>query len=89
MTLDIHGLKASHQETDQVKILFGETPGVLLQIRDNDLDYLDSQLLLQDVAYYPIGHPYPTEGLNFSPTAMSGVAGILASLMGQASEGED
>ena len=89
MTLDIHGLKASHQETDQVKILFGETPGVLLQIRDNDLDYLDSQLLLQDIAYYPIGHPYPTEGLNFSPTAMSGVAGILASLMGQASEGED
>ena len=89
MTLDIHGLKASHQETDQVKILFGETPGVLLQIRDNDLDYLDSQLLLQDVAYYPVGHPCASEGLNFSPTAMSGVAGILASLMGQASEGED
>ena len=89
MALDIHGLMASHQESDQVKILFGETPGVLLQIRDNDIDYLDSQLLLQDVAYYPVGQPCREKGLHFSPTDRSGVAGILASLMGQASEGED
>lgn len=89
MALDIHGLMASHQESDQVKILFGETPGVLLQIRDNDMDYLDSQLLLQDVAYYPVGQPCREKGLHFSPTDRSGVAGILASLMGQASEGED
>ena len=89
MVLDIHGLMASHQESDQVKILFGETPGVLLQIRDNDMDYLDSQLLLQDVAYYPVGQPCREKGLHFSPTDRSGVAGILASLMGQASEGED
>lgn len=89
MTLDIHGLMASHQESDQVKILFGETPGVLLQIRDNDMDYLDSQLLLQDVAYYPVGQPCTEKGLHFSPASRNGVASILASLMGQASEGED
>lgn len=89
MKLDIQGLMASYQETDQVKILFGETPGVLLQIRENDMDYLDSQLLLQDVAYYPIGQPCPEKGPDFSVISRNAVAGILASLMGQASEGED
>lgn len=90
MKLDISGLTASYQEEDPVKVLFGETPGVLLQVRDNDYDYLDSQLILQDVAYYPLGHPdCKGKGTVFEEAGKTGVAGILASLLSQASEGED
>lgn len=90
MELDISGLISSYQESDMTKILFGEIPGVLMQISDNDYDYLDSQLILQDVAYYPLGHPSPeNSGLTFKGNGKNSVAGILASLMGQASEGED
>lgn len=90
MKLDISRLLASYQEDDPVKILFGETPGVLIQIRDNDYDYLDAQLILQDVAYYPLGHPTGKgNGTVFEEADKTGVAGILASLLSQASEGED
>lgn len=40
---------------DTVEILFSETPGVVLQIATEDLEYFDSQLLLEDIAYYPLG----------------------------------
>lgn len=90
LDMDISGLMASYQDKDSTKLLFSEVPGVLLQISDNDYDYLDSQLLLQDVAYYPIGHPSAgNAGLRFMNSGKTGVAGILASLLEQASEGED
>jgi phosphoribosylformylglycinamidine synthase len=90
LDMDLSGLMASYQENDSTKLLFGEVPGVLIQISDNDYDYLDSQLILQDVAYYPIGHPDPAKtGITFLKGEKNGVAGILASLLGQASEGED
>lgn len=90
MDLNISRLMSSYQESDTVKVLFSETPGVLLQIGDNDYDYLDSQLLLQDVAYYPVGHPDPSKrGIGFAESSRNGVASILASLLEQASEGED
>ena len=88
--LDIGGLMASYQESDSMKVLFGEVPGVLLQVSDNEYDYLDSQLILQDVAYYPVGRPTYEHGeVKISQTAKTGVADILASLLSQASEGED
>ena len=88
--LDISGIMSSYQESDSVRILFGEIPGVLIQIRDNDYDYFDSQMLLQDIAYYPLGHPSESgEGVIFCEKSRNGVAEIVASLMGQASEGED
>ena len=88
--IDLSGLMSSYQEQDTTKLLFGEIPGVIIQIRDYDYDYLDSQLLLQDIAYYPIGHPDPSmTGISFKGGRRSGVADILASLLGQASEGED
>ncbi len=90
MEMDINGLLASYQETDSTKMLFGEVPGILLQISENDFDYLDSQLLLQDVAYYPIGNPSKEFcGIRLKDARNADVAGILASLLGQASEGED
>ena len=88
--IDLSGLLSSYQETDTTKVLFSEIPGVIIQISDYDYDYLDAQLLLQDIAYYPIGHPDPSgTGVTFKEGTRSGVAGILASLLEQASEGED
>jgi hypothetical protein len=88
--IDIERLMSSYQTESQTKVLFGEVPGVLLQIEDNDYDYVDSQLTLQDVAYYPLGHPTSeNKGICISASGGNGVAGILASLLGQASEGED
>ena len=88
--LEIGGLMSSYQETDRTKVLFGEVPGVLLQVSDYEYDYLDSQLTLQDVAYYPVGRPTDQhKNLNIKQSSKGGVANILASLLAQATEGED
>lgn len=88
--LDLKGIMASYEETDKMKILFGEVPGVLIQINASDYDYVDSQLLLQDIAYYPLGHPSTDhQGVKIQENGKASVADILASLLEQASEGED
>lgn len=90
LEMDISGILSSYQEKDTTKMLFSEIPGVLLQISDSDYDYLDSQLILQDIAYYPVGHPTSEfKGIRFRNERKIGVAGILASLLEQATEGED
>ena len=84
------GVMSSYQDCDLVRILFSEIPGVILEISDENFDYFDSQLLLQDVAYYPVGHPAPgTTGVQFTSEGKAGLVEILSSLMKQASEGED
>lgn len=88
--IDIERLMSSYQTDSQTKVLFGEVPGILMQIEDNDYDYVDSQLTLQDVAYYPLGHPgNENQTIKISSCGNNGVAGILASLLSQTSEGED
>lgn len=90
LELDISGIKSSYNEPHDASILFGEVPGVLLQINESDFDYLDSQLILQDVAYYPVGRPVADfKGLRFAENSRRGIADILASLLDQATEGED
>lgn len=90
LEIDTTGIMSSYGEKDPTKVLFGEIPGVLIQISDNDFDYVDSQLLLQDIAYYPIGRPSTDfKGLKFAEKSRKGVADILASLLDQATEGED
>ena len=67
-----------------------EEKGIVIQVRGSDMDYLDSQLLLQDVAYYPIGRPSAAfKGIHMTGSEEVTVAGILASLIDMASEGED
>ena len=85
------GISGSWGEKDIVKILFAEIPGVIIEINDTDYDYLDAELLLQDVAYYPIGHITDRfEGVRASMSEAGDISGILLSLMsGAASEGED
>ena len=90
ISLNISGIASSYMEEDTTKILFSEVPGVLIQVSGTNMDYLDSQLLLQDVAYYPLGSPDPTSaGVDIMQGETVTVAGILASLINQASEGED
>ena len=87
--LNISGISSSYLEEDTTKILFAEIPGALIQISEANMDYLDAQLLLQDVAYYPLGRPSRSEGITLEKSSAAAVAGILASLINQASEGED
>ena len=87
----LKGLETAYGEKDCIRILFSEVPGVIIQIRDSDYDYVDSQLLLQDIAYYPLGHPDPgRKGIDISETGRPDVFSILEALLnGQAPEGED
>lgn len=88
--LNLGGVSSAYGESDLWRLLFAETPGVLLQVSDDDSDYIDSQFLLQDVAYYRIGRVEAgTEGVEVLPLG-NGVDRILTSLLeGAASEGED
>ena len=88
--IDISGIMSAYGEDQNVRILFSEVPGAILQIKDSDYDYVDAEFLLQDIAYYPIGHPVTGTGEVNVKAGGSGIAGILQSLLGsQASEGED
>ena len=90
MDIDLKGIMSSYQESDRTKIMFGEVPGVLIQISDENYDYVDSQFILQDIAYYPVGHPSDKHRrLNISETSRNGVSDILFSLLSHTSEGED
>ena len=70
------------------QVLFSEVPGALLQVRDVDFDYIDAEFILQDVAYFPLGHPVSGGGLKMSAADKPGIQTILESLM-QNAEGED
>lgn len=86
--IDVSDILRSYGGDSELKLLCSEIPGALLQIRDSDFDYLDAELLLQDVAYFPLGHPLPGRGLKVKSSRKSGIETILESLM-QKAEGED
>ena len=89
--IDTSGIERASGENDIIRILFSEIPGVIVQIRDSDYDYIDSQLLLQDIAYFPLGHPdCSSAGFSAVHGHRPGVSDILAALIqGHYSEGED
>jgi len=84
-------LMSAYQETDMVRMLFAEVPGVVIQIRDNDFDYVDAEFTLQDVTFFPLGHPTPGKrDIRVENSDKSGIQTILESLIrSQSSEGED
>ena len=70
-----------------VRVLFAEVPGVVIQIADIDYDYVDAELILQDIVYFPIGHPAPGKpGVEI--TSKVEIPQILESLLNTL-EGED
>lgn len=88
-SIDLSGIMKAYGEKDIIRILFSEVPGAIVQIRDIDFDYLDAELLLQDVAFFPLGHPVPgTSDVRVKASAKSGIQTILESLL-QNAEGED
>ena len=89
--LDVSGIMNAYDEDKSIRVLFSEVPGALIQIKDIDYDYVDAEFLLQDIAYYPIGHPIPGSGRVKVKTGRGGgISDILQSLLNsQASEGED
>ena len=89
--IDLSGLIAATGESNLVRLLFSEVPGVIIQIADIDYDYIDAELLLQDVAFYPLGHPVAgTTEVTISMSEKSGIQNILESIIrSQSSEGED
>lgn len=86
--VDISGIIRSCGESNPVRVLFAEVPGAIIQIRDADFDYVDAEFLLQDVAWFPLGHPATGSGHKIQTTSPPGIQGILESLM-QNAEGED
>jgi len=81
-TIDISDIARSCMGADSVNILFSEVPGVIVQIKDPDFDYIDAELLLQDVAYYPLGHPeIGRSGIRIKRESKAGIHGILESLI--------
>ncbi len=85
LEMDLGGIQKTYMEDDPMRILFSEIPGVVLQIGEGDMDYVDSQFLLQDIAYYPLGKPDKTgpEGrkVRLSVESRDDLSRILSSLM--------
>jgi hypothetical protein len=82
ISLNLNGIISSYMEEDTTRILFSEIPGVLIQISNMNMDYLDSQLILQDVAYYPLGSPSGgVHGMTLENKQNLTIANILASLI--------
>ncbi len=57
--VSISEILRSYGESSPLRVLFGEVPGVVIQIADIDYDYVDAEFILQDVVYFPLGHPVP------------------------------
>lgn len=82
MKVDITDLSRAYPGSDLVRLLFAEVPGVVIQIDDSDFDYVDAELLLQDVMYFPLGRPVPgTRSVGLVCNRKSGIGGILDSLL--------
>ncbi|MCQ2174229.1 MAG: hypothetical protein MJY61_03745 [Bacteroidales bacterium] len=87
--IDISDLMRASDESNVVRVLFSEVPGVLLQTKDSDFDYLDAECLLQDIAFFPLGHPVTgNSDVRVKSSAKTGIQTILDTLM-QNAEGED
>ena len=82
---------SAYGEQDIVRILFSEVPGAVIQIRDVDYDYVDAELVLQDVIFFPLGHPvHGKPDIKVETGGKTGIQSILESLIrSQSSEGED
>lgn len=91
LKVELGGLLKSYGGCSPVQILFSEIPGVVAEIADDDFDYLDAELLLQDVAYYPLGRTVRGTGrISVETSDNSSLNHILDALIGnQAAEGED
>ena len=88
--LDPSKLLNSEYRTDIIRELFTEIPGVIIQIKESDMDYLDSQLILQEIAYYPIAKYNGNHiGINILEDRNSAIHNILESILRERKEDEE
>ena len=85
--ISIQGIAKAYGEDSRTRILFAEVPGVVIQIADIDYDYVDAEFILQDVVYFPIGHPVPRRSAVHFKESIE-IPQILESLLNTL-EGED
>lgn len=85
--ISIRDIAKAYGGETSARILFAEVPGVVIQIADVDYDYVDAELLLQDVVYFPIGHPVAGRS-SVKLTEAVEIPQILESLLNTL-EGED
>lgn len=88
---DLSDMARATGEKSLTRLLFAEVPGVLLQIHDIDYDYVDAELLLQDVTWFTLAQVgYRHGGVHVGMSGKGGISGILESLLrSETSEGED
>jgi len=60
--ISIRDICRAYGEELPLRVCFAEVPGVVIQIADIDYDYVDAELILEDVVYFPIGHPETGRG---------------------------
>ena len=89
--INLADIKKTYNEKDSIRIIFSEVPGAIIQIRDIDFDYIDAEMLLQDIVYFPLGHPdTKSRDITVLDTGKTSIESILESLIrSQSSEGED
>lgn len=82
MDIDISGLLRAYPSSDPCRILFSELPGAVIQISDSDFDYIDAEMILQDLMYFPLGHPSVAhKGVRLAWGQKTGIEAILDSLV--------
>lgn len=85
LTFSIRGIMKAYEEQDRVAILFGETPGVIIAIKEDDYDYFDAECMLQDIIYFPLGQTNSDNHVSVIGESECGIADILQSLLTSAS----
>ncbi len=88
---DISGIMQAYENSNQIEILFSEIPAVIIEVKEDDYEYIDTAMLLQDIAYYPLCS-CRKEGnkLRIIAEESNSISKILQSLIhSNASEGED
>lgn len=81
MSIDVEALQNASENEDIVSILFNEVPGVIIAISDEDYGYIDSQMVLQDVAYFPVGLANESCDIKIRHKTKYNVADLLLCLM--------